>query len=49
MHDLRGAKKADIHHHMILIFKKKPIYIILNVGTNDATSRVTRKILNALL
>ena len=45
----RGATLADINHHIILITKKKPDVIILDVGANDSVSRTSREILDDLL
>lgn len=51
MIDFPGTTIADIHHHIIAIFKKKPNYIIVYVGTNDVTItfRTCREVLHALL
>ena len=49
VHKFPGGNSEDIQHHLIPIIKKKPSYLILHVGTNDATKSSSRDILNKLL
>ena len=44
-----GASISDMHDYCRPIIKKKPSYIILHVGTNDANEYSSREILNKLL
>ena len=37
------ARINDINHHLMQISAKKPNYLILHVGTNDATTNTRRK------
>ena len=45
VHDIRVAGIANIHHHMIPVFKKNPSYIIFRVVTNDGKFRTSHEIL----
>ena len=44
-----GARIEDLNHYIVPIIKIKPDYLILHVGTNDATANSSRKIVNDLL
>ena len=44
-----GARINDMNHHLIPIVAKQPDYLILHVGTNDATTNTSRKITDDLL
>ena len=44
-----GARIEDINHYIIPIIKKQPDYLILHVGTNDATTNTSKKIIDDLL
>ena len=44
-----GARIEDINHYIIPIIKKQSDYLILHVGTNDATSNTSKKIIDDLL
>ena len=43
-----GAKINDTNHHLMPIVAKCPDYLILHVGTNDATTNTSRKIVDDL-
>ena len=43
------ARIEDLSHYIVPIIKNKPDYLILHVGTNDATTNSPRKILEDLL
>ena len=47
--DFRGATIGDLKHHIIPIIRKKPDYLILHIGTNDAVNRTSREILDDIL
>ena len=47
--DFRGATIDDLKHHLVPLLKKKPEHIILHIGTNDAVSKTSRRILDDLL
>ena len=38
-----GARIEDINQYIIPIIKKQPDYLILHVGTNDATTNTSNK------
>ena len=38
-----------MNHHLMPIIAKRPDYLILHVGTNDATTNTSRKIIDDLL
>ena len=44
-----GARIEDLNHYIVPIIKSKPYYLILQVGTNDATTKSSRKIVDDLL
>ena len=44
-----GARIEDLNHYIVPIIKTKPDYLILHVGTNDATTNSSRKIVDSLL
>ena len=44
-----GARIEDINQYIIPIIKKQPDYLILHVGTNDATTNTSENILDDLL
>ena len=44
-----GARIEDLNHYIVPIIKNKPDYLILHVGTNDATTNSSRKIVDDLL
>ena len=44
-----GARIEDINQYIIPIIKKQPDYLILHVGTNDATTNTSKKIVDDLL
>ena len=35
--DFRGTTMSNLKHQVVSIFKKKPTFIIIPAGTNDAT------------
>ena len=39
-----SARINDMNRHLIPIISKRPDYLILHVGTNDATTNTSRKI-----
>ena len=39
----------DMSHHLVPVMQKNPGYLIIHVGTNDALSTTSRKLLNNLL
>ena len=43
------ARINDMNHHLMPIIAKRPDYLILHVGTNDATTNTSRKIIDDLL
>ena len=47
--DFRGATIDDLRYHLVPLLKKKPEHIILHIGTNDAVSKTSRRILEELL
>ena len=47
--DFSGARIEDLNHYIVPIIKNKPEYLILHVGTNDATTNSSRKIVDDLL
>ena len=44
-----GARIEDINRFIIPIIKKQPDYLILHVGTNDATTNTSKKIVDDFL
>ena len=44
-----GARIEDVNQYIIPIIKKQPDYLILHVGTNDATTNTSKTIVNDLL
>ena len=44
-----GARIEDINQYIVQIIKKQPDYLILDVGTNDATTNTSKKILDDML
>ena len=44
-----GARIEDLNHYIVPIIKNKPDYLILHVGTNDATTNSSRKTVDDLL
>ena len=44
-----GARIEDLNPYIVPIIKNKPDYLILHVGTNDATRNSSRKIVDDLL
>ena len=44
-----GAKISDMHHYLICALNKKPDYIVLHVGTDDAVDTETVVIVDQLL
>ena len=44
-----GARINDMNHHLMPIIAKQPDYLILHVGTNNATTNTSRKIIDDLL
>ena len=44
-----GSTVDDMSYHIVPILQKKPSYLIIHVGTNDASSSTSREILNKLL
>ena len=44
-----GARINDMNHHLMPIIAKRPDYLILHVGSNDATTNTSRKIMEDLL
>ena len=47
--DFSGARINDINHHLMPIIAKRPDYLIVHVGINDATTNTSRKIIDDLL
>ena len=47
--DFRGATIDDLKYHLFPLLKKKPLQMILHIGTNDVVSKTSRQILNELL
>ena len=45
----RGATVEDMFDYVKPILKRKPDYVVLHVGTNNAKDMTSRKILNKLL
>ena len=45
----QGARIEDLNPYIVPIIKNKPDYLILHVGTNDATTNSSRKIVDDLL
>ena len=43
------ARINDMNHHLMPIIAKQPDYSVLHVGTNDATTDISRKIIDSLL
>ena len=43
------ARINDMNHYLMPIIAKQPDYSILHVGTNDATTNTSRKIIDGLL
>ena len=43
------ARIEGLSHYIVTIIKNKPDYLILHVGTNDATTNSPRKIFEDLL
>ena len=39
----------DMNHHLMPIVAEKPDYLILHVGTNDAITNTSRKVIDDLL
>ena len=35
VHSYRGAKIADMNHHIVPLLERKPNKVILHIGTND--------------
>ena len=44
-----NARINDMNHHLTPIIAKRPNYLILHIGTNDATTNTSRKIIGDLL
>ena len=44
-----GSTVNDMNHYIVPILRKKPSHLINHMGTNDALSSTSRKILNTLL
>ena len=44
-----GSTISDIHNYLIPLLKKEPGHILLHVGTNDATTKSSERILDELL
>ena len=44
-----NVKVFDLNHYIVPIIKNKPDYLLLHVGTNDATTNSSRKIVGDLL
>ena len=44
-----GARIEDINQYIISIIKKQSDYLIVHVGTNDATTNTSKKIVDDLL
>ena len=44
-----GARINDMNHHLMPIIAKRPDCSIFHVGTNDATAKTSRKIIDDLL
>ena len=44
-----GARINDTNHHLMPIIAKQPDYLILHVGTNDAITNTSRKLIDDLL
>ena len=44
-----GARIEDMNQYIIPTIKKQPDYLILHVGTNDATTNTSKKIVDDLL
>ena len=44
-----GATVDDLNYHVHPILRKKPNYIIIHIGTNNATHSIFREILDKLL
>ena len=49
MRNFQGATVDDMKHHVIPLLCKKPSYIIIHAGTNDAPYLISRKILENLI
>ena len=44
-----GAMISDMYNHLNLILRHNPDYIILHVGTNDASRNTANELLNKML
>ena len=44
-----GARINDINHHLMQIITKQTDYLIFHVGTYDATTNTSRKIIDELV
>ena len=47
--NFRGATVDDMKHHVILLLRKEPSFIIIHAGTNDARYLTSREILDNLI
>ena len=43
------ARTEDINQNVMPVIKKEPDYLILHVGTNDATTNTSKKVVDDLL
>ena len=44
-----GLTADDMNNHIVPILRKKPSHLIIHVGTTDASSSISREVLNKLL
>ena len=49
VHNFRGATVDDMKHHVILLLRKEPSFIIIHAGTKDAPYLISWKILDNLI
>ena len=46
---ISGARINDMNHHLMPVIANPPNYLILHIGTNDATTNLSIKIIDDLL
>ena len=46
---ISGARICNMNHHLIPVTTKRPNYLILQAGTNDVTTKTSRKTIDDLL
>ena len=49
VYNFRGATVDDMKHHVVLLLRKEPSFVISHAGTNDAPYLTSRTILDNLL